>query len=301
MYDARLQLAPTQFATHAFRSTRPGLPGDRRRVRGGVLATAFLVALFHPMPAAASSESSSHEQGIVETASSLANAANSSASANSSTSANLAASVSSSAASAVATSQATQAQATAPANGGTTYLQSPYRWGFSKPQTLPELELSFDYSYLHTNLSPSKCNCFGMNGGTTQAVIPFNHYLSLAMELTGEKTGLVPSTSSGLSLVVFTAGPRLSYRSKTGLTPYVQAGFGGAHGFASIFPTSSGGLADTASSLAVSLGGGVEYTLSRHFAIRPAQINYLLTRLPNGYNNRQNNLQIESGIILRIW
>lgn len=200
-----------------------------------------------------------------------------------------------------ATQAEAPAQAPAQANAAAYYYHSPYRRDSTKPQTLPELELSFDYSYMHANLAQSQCGCFGMNGGSTQVVFPFNRILSLAMELTGERTSQASTSNGGLSLVAFTAGPRVSYRAKRGITPYAQATFGGAHGFGAMFPTSSGSLTDSASSLAMALGGGVEVTLSRHFAIRPVPADYFLTRLPNSYSNRQNNLRIESSVVLRIW
>ena len=107
-----------------------------------------------------------------------------------------------------ATQAEAPAQAPAQANAAAYYYHSPYRRDSTKPQTLPELELSFDYSYMHANLAQSQCGCFGMNGGSTQVVFPFNRILSLAMELTGEQTSQASTSNGGLSLVAFTAGPR---------------------------------------------------------------------------------------------
>jgi hypothetical protein len=46
-------------------------------------------------------------------------------------------------------------------------------------------------------------------------------------------------------------------------------------------------------------GGGIDFKLSRQLSIRPVQAEYFVTRLPNGLNNRENNLRIGAGIILR--
>jgi hypothetical protein len=50
---------------------------------------------------------------------------------------------------------------------------------------------------------------------------------------------------------------------------------------------------------AAQLGGGTDLRLSRHFALRLAEVNYLLTRFNNSANNRQNNLDLSTGIVFR--
>ena len=46
-------------------------------------------------------------------------------------------------------------------------------------------------------------------------------------------------------------------------------------------------------------GGGVGIDLSRRIALQPVQIDYLLTGLPNGSSNKQNNLRLSGGIVYR--
>jgi hypothetical protein len=46
-------------------------------------------------------------------------------------------------------------------------------------------------------------------------------------------------------------------------------------------------------------GGGIDVKISKHFAIRPAQAEYFLTKIPDGLNNRQNNFRFGAGIMLR--
>lgn len=36
-------------------------------------------------------------------------------------------------------------------------------------------------------------------------------------------------------------------------------------------------------------------------AIRPFQADYFLTQFTNGANNRQNNLRLSAGVVLRLW
>lgn len=47
-------------------------------------------------------------------------------------------------------------------------------------------------------------------------------------------------------------------------------------------------------------GGGLDIPISRHIAIRPIEADYLLTRLPNGGNNVENNLRLSAGLVIRI-
>jgi peptidoglycan-associated lipoprotein len=91
------------------------------------------------------------------------------------------------------------------------------------------------------------------------------------------------------------AGKRLSR-----YTPFVQGLVGGARGFGSIFPSSSG-LNGSATSLAVLTGGGLDVSLNKYLALRPIQADYLRTQMPNNANDQQNLLRLGAGIVLRAW
>ncbi len=56
----------------------------------------------------------------------------------------------------------------------------------------------------------------------------------------------------------------------------------------------------SANSFAFTAGGGLDYAVSRHFAVRVVQIDYLKTYLPNNATNEQNNLRIGAGIVFRM-
>jgi hypothetical protein len=51
---------------------------------------------------------------------------------------------------------------------------------------------------------------------------------------------------------------------------------------------------------AMTAGGGIDFKVSTHVSLRPIQVEYLMTRLPNGLNNREDNLRIGAGIILHL-
>jgi len=99
-------------------------------------------------------------------------------------------------------------------------------------------------------------------------------------------TGLPSGTNA--HAVNFLFGPRATYRSSSSLAPFAQVLFGGQH-----FGGSGGG---TANSFAMSLGGGADYKLTEHVALRLIQVEYLYTHFGGV---RQNNARIESGIVYR--
>lgn len=51
----------------------------------------------------------------------------------------------------------------------------------------------------------------------------------------------------------------------------------------------------------MAVGGGVDYNLTRHWALRPVQADYLLTRFSVGTlsTQNQNNVRISTGVVFR--
>ncbi|MGC9293245.1 MAG: OmpA family protein, partial [Acidobacteriaceae bacterium] len=125
-------------------------------------------------------------------------------------------------------------------------------------------------------------------------------WFSAVADLTGAYSGSINGGGQGLSLVAFTAGPRFTYPVHRRYAPFVQALVGAAHGFDSYFPVSSGATG-AANGFAMLAGGGLDIRTKSWLAIRPIQADYFLTQLPNGSNDRQNNLRISAGLVLRLW
>jgi opacity protein-like surface antigen len=99
-------------------------------------------------------------------------------------------------------------------------------------------------------------------------------------------------------LVTTSFGPRYRWRSAGKISPYGQALLGIANGFDSVFPDPAGAQ-DSASSLALQLGGGVDYRVSDHFAVRALDAGWLRTQLPNSVSNVQNTLRLGAGVVVR--
>lgn len=182
---------------------------------------------------------------------------------------------------------------------------SPWRYPYTyqgdktKAITAP-IEIFSGYSYLRANQGPGQCGCFNMNGGSTEVAFHTYRWFSAVADLTGERAGSVNGGPHGLSLVSFTGGPRFTYPIHHRYAPFVQSLVGAVHGFDSYFPVTSGSTG-AASSFALLAGGGLDIHMKSWLAIRPIQADYFLTQLPNGSNNRQNNLRLTVGVVFRLW
>ena len=96
-------------------------------------------------------------------------------------------------------------------------------------------------------------------------------------------------------MVTSTFGPRYTWshalhqRSVKGFSLFEQTLIGEAQGLNSVFPSPTGDRFD-AEDFALQVGGGADLLLSRHFAVRLLQADWLRTQIPNGGSNVQNNL-----------
>ncbi len=88
-------------------------------------------------------------------------------------------------------------------------------------------------------------------------------------------------------------GPRVNFR-RGKVTPFAQALFGGIRTTAGIDESGP------ENNFALTAGGGIDFKVSTYVSVRPVQAEYFMTRLPNGLNNRENNLRIGAGVILRL-
>jgi opacity protein-like surface antigen len=68
--------------------------------------------------------------------------------------------------------------------------------------------------------------------------------------------------------------------------------------FGGIATTDGIGVSGPQNNFAMTAGGGVDFKVSANISVRPVQLEYLMTRLPNGLNNREDNVRIGAGITL---
>jgi outer membrane immunogenic protein len=166
-------------------------------------------------------------------------------------------------------------------------------------QDVPRAEAALTYTYVHTNAPPGGCGCFSMNGGTGSFAYHLNSKFAGVAEVASVHAGNVDATGLDLTLTSFLFGPRLTHHIPgTRLTPYGQVLVGAVHSTGRLVPISANG-ASSSTTFAATVGGGLDFRLSHRIAIRPVQIDYFVTTLPNGANDHQNNLRVSSGLVLR--
>lgn len=156
-----------------------------------------------------------------------------------------------------------------------------------------KLELYGGYSYIRFSINamvagqpPSQV--FNGNGGTGDIVYNPTNWLGLV----GDAGGFWATNARTAGAVVpYLFGPRFNLRRRL-FAPFAQVLLGGV-------VTSSGiETIGWQSHFAMAAGGGVDLKMSKHFSIRPFEVQYFMTRVPNGLNNRQDNFQISTGVSL---
>jgi opacity protein-like surface antigen len=99
------------------------------------------------------------------------------------------------------------------------------------------------------------------------------------------------------TLSTYLFGPRVSYHRFGRVTPFGEVLFGVAHTGTELL-----GTTNSQNAFAMTVGGGIDYRVNSRFSIRPAKVDYLLTRfnefgIPNAQT--QNNLRVSTGIVFR--
>jgi outer membrane protein OmpA-like peptidoglycan-associated protein/opacity protein-like surface antigen len=167
----------------------------------------------------------------------------------------------------------------------------------AKVSEVPRFDVAVGYDFSRANAPPSNCNCFSLEGGFVTAGMHINNWLSVDGQFSGTHASDISVLGQDLTLTTYTFGPRFSYR-KHRLTPYGQVLVGAAHGSDSYFPSATSS-STSATSFAVSAGGGLDIDLTSRFAIRAIDAQYLKTSFPNGTDNSQNHLMIGAGIVIK--
>jgi len=166
----------------------------------------------------------------------------------------------------------------------------------------PHWEWFLGYSYLNGRVG-SGIKSYNANGGSTNIEYNVNHWFGLVADFGGYHTGHIDDLSVDGNQASFLFGPRLNYRFgqswRDGL--FGQVLIGGAHVNANV-PDVVSGMTPTnsKSSFAMAMGAGLDFGITKHVAIRPAQFEYFLTDydFPNGYKP-QNDFRYSAGIVFR--
>jgi opacity protein-like surface antigen len=158
----------------------------------------------------------------------------------------------------------------------------------------PRYEVGLNYSGVHVNAANGSESGNG-NGGSGY----FEYNLTNSLGLVGDFGGYANTRSSiNEKLLTYMFGPRWNWRHSR-LTPYTQALFGGGYAWnASV---------NTQNAFAFAVGGGLDYRLTDRFAIKPVQVEYLLTDFNSAqlggatrsFGGHQNDIRYSAGVVLR--
>jgi opacity protein-like surface antigen len=163
----------------------------------------------------------------------------------------------------------------------------------AKAQEHPAFELYGGYDYVRFNVNANvegqpPSQTFNANGGGGQVVYNVNNWLGVLGDVGGYWA--TNSTRQG-AVIPYLFGPRVNLRRGI-VTPFTQVLLGAT--------ATSSGIEQLGwqNHFAMAAGGGIDVRVSRHVSIRPVQAEYLMTKIPDGLNNRQDNFRFSTGVSL---
>jgi len=140
---------------------------------------------------------------------------------------------------------------------------------------------------------------FWLKGGSAELTGTLHSGFGLTAGIDGMHAG---NSGGGvpLNFVVATFGPSYTYHMNVAKHPvnlFAHGLLGEANGFSGVYPQPLS-PASSANGLATKVGGGIDFRLRPHIAVRILEINWLRTQLPNSTTNVQNDFELGVGIVL---
>ena len=181
-------------------------------------------------------------------------------------------------------------------------------------EDVPQMEAFLGYNYVRFNPNSIFFPSFNANGGGGQFVYNFNRWIGGVGDIGAVTNGSVGAFGIDTTVLNFVAGPRVTFRHHSRITPFGQVLFGGAYSTASlpvaaiirspgiILPPGSvvtARLHASNTGFAMFAGGGLDIKLGEHIAVRPVGLDYYLTRLPSfltGDTTNRNNFRYSAGV-----
>jgi len=190
-------------------------------------------------------------------------------------------------------------------------------------QDYAKVEIPLGYSYMRFRPEDSNIvSAFSLNGGGGGVAVYLNHFIGIEMDLEGygslTKTFNLPTgnaacpagctvTSNG-NMFTYNFGPIFKPYRASHFEPSAEVLTGGAHS-----NTYSNALTACALSCAGThapsnnawdfvIGGGFDVPVSTHISIRPAQVDFVLTRFNNVFvtnHQNQSNFRYQAGLVFR--
>jgi opacity protein-like surface antigen len=146
----------------------------------------------------------------------------------------------------------------------------------------PKIEVYGGYDYVRVS---DLGKAYNFNGGSGQFAYNVNRWLGIV----GDFGGYYTSDGFHAGVLSYMAGPRVNFRGHGKMTPFAQILLGGARSIDN----------SPLNAFAMTVGGGLDYKISHHFAIRPVQAEYFLTKFSDGASDRQNNFRYGAGVVFQ--
>jgi len=160
-----------------------------------------------------------------------------------------------------------------------------------------EVALVYDYVRTESVGYNSGSGSFSLSGVSAAGAYLLRPHLSAVLDFSGTHVNGVENTGASLTMLISQVGGRYTLRPVRKVRPFVQVLGGEVHATGAVYPPNAftGGGGD---SFAMTVGAGGDYSVNALVAFR-AQADYLYTGLPNGGNNRQTDLRVGVGLVIR--
>jgi len=160
----------------------------------------------------------------------------------------------------------------------------------------PIFELGGQYQMLRVN-SSSRIPAFTANGGTGSLQVNFFDQVAGVLEVGVQHNGSIGGLQLNNEWLTYLVGPRISLRNRgKKVIPALEVLLGGATVFGSgTDRITSNHFSSNTTGFALATGGTLDIRLTRMIALRPIQLDWLLTRINNSTN--QHNLRYGAGFV----
>ncbi len=162
---------------------------------------------------------------------------------------------------------------------------------------VPRFEVGLNYSWLHVNSANYDYQRTG-NGGSGYLEYNLNSIIGIVGDFGG-----YANTRKGINdkALTYLFGPRFNWRHEK-LTPYVQFLFGGAYAW-----SGPSGNSPTQNAFATAAGGGLDYRLTHLIALKPIQVEYVMTQFDSSqlggstksFGGHQNDVRYSAGVVFQ--
>ena len=169
-----------------------------------------------------------------------------------------------------------------------------------------ETNVAVLFNFERAQVAEAGAPSFWLKGGTADASVTFWKGVGVAAVFTGEHAKDISSNIS-LGKIAFMAGPRYTFNTSRYIDKAFKKHrseifgewlFGGAHAFDSTFPGTNG-VQTSASAFSMQAGAGVDVSIAKGFGIRPLEMDFIHTALPNNAGNSQNDFRLAFGVSYR--